>query len=181
MELAYFDIYFSRCRILKVFMLPYKIESMEYCYQTYETILGDLTLISDGKSIVTVHYGAGEPQGCYCDEDQVLMEAIFEINQYLMGQRKTFDVPVDPMGNEKEKKLYRYVKDNVPYGKFGTYEGLAEALDMDPQDVEKMLETNSCPILIPCHRVIRANKKIGVYVGDISLKNDLLKLEHKYR
>lgn len=154
---------------------------MEYFYQCYETDLGMLTLVSSGDALVTVHFGEGHPQGCYCEEDEVLMEAIFQINQYLAGQRRSFTVPVDPMGNEEEKRLYAYVKEHAAYGGYLTYEGLSEALGMDLQDVEEALETNSCPLFIPCHRVIRANKKIGVYVTDVKVKSRLLALEHKYK
>ena len=154
--------------------------AMEYCYQIYETDIGMLTLVSNGESIVTVHFGEGHLQGCRYEEDPLLMEAIFEINQYLFGQRKTFDFPIDPMGNEQEVKLYQYIKQTVPYGKLTNYEKLSEELGIPVDDIVEMLETNSCPIVVPCHRVIRASRRLGPYVTDPEIKNRLIHLEHDH-
>ena len=121
-----------------------------------------------------------QAHGCRYEEDPLLMEAIFEINQYLFGQRKTFDFPIDPMGNEQEVKLYQYIKQTVPYGKLTNYEKLSEELGIPVDDIVEMLETNSCPIVVPCHRVIRASRRLGPYVTDPEIKNRLIHLEHDH-
>jgi O-6-methylguanine DNA methyltransferase len=37
--------------------------------------------------------------------------------------------------------------------------------------------TNHAPIIIPCHRVIASDGKLGGYSGGVSLKEKLLELE----
>ena len=40
-----------------------------------------------------------------------------------------------------------------------------------------ILNENPCPILLPCHRVVKDDKTIGTYVSDIEKKEYLLNLE----
>ena len=160
---------------------PPKNKGMSYSYFSYETELGEMTLVSDGKAIVTVLFGSGTLPGCFRGEDSILIEAIQELNQYIAGQRKVFSVPVDPLGSDTERKIYFYVRDHVAYGKFITYERIASELDLPLETVEEALHTNSCPIWIPCHRVIGADKKLRTYVGDrLKMKKGLLAFEHQH-
>lgn len=158
-----------------------KNKGMSYSYFSYETELGEMTLVSNGKAIVTVLFGSGTLPGCFHEEDSILIEAIQELNQYIAGQRKEFSIPVDPLGSDTERKIYFYVRDHVTYGKFITYERIANELGVPLETVEEALHTNSCPIWIPCHRVIGADKKLRTYVGDrLKMKKGLLAFEHQH-
>ena len=150
-----------------------------YLYFTYDTEIGDLMLVSDGKSIVTVHYGAGalRPDVGIEEEDPILMDAYSEINQYFFGQRREFTIPCEPMGSEEEIKILNHLKANVPYGKFISYEALAEDLGIDIEAVRKAVDTCTCPIFYPTHSVINADKTPGGYVAEVNKKVRLLKLE----
>ncbi|MDY5440618.1 MAG: methylated-DNA--[protein]-cysteine S-methyltransferase [Candidatus Enteromonas sp.] len=149
----------------------------EYRYETYETPIGKIALISDGSSILTLHIGEGAPQGCLHEEDRLLFKTIEEFNQYCAGQRTCFDIPVDPAGEEDEKEVLEFVSSHVPYGKLTTYESIAERLGLSPERVEEILSSNACPILVPCHRVVRRGGKLGSYVADPALKKKLINFE----
>lgn len=51
---------------------------------------------------------------------------------------------------------------------------------MSSQAVGNALSKNPICIIIPCHRVINANRKLGGYNGGINNKNALLAHEQKY-
>ena len=151
--------------------------SDSYFYETYDTPLGNVTMIASEEAILTVHLGEGVPQGCIHEENRILFQAIEEFNQYCAGQRETFDVPCSPMGSEEEQKVLSFVKKSIPYARLSTYETIGAKLGMSPEQVEEILSSNSCPILIPCHRVIRANGKLGTYVAESSIKKKLITFE----
>jgi methylated-DNA-[protein]-cysteine S-methyltransferase len=43
------------------------------------------------------------------------------------------------------------------------------------------LATNPLPIIVPCHRVLRSDGKVGAYLGGTSMKHELLALEREGR
>lgn len=59
-------------------------------------------------------------------------------------------------------KIFREVS-RIPKGKVVSYKFLADKFKTSPRAVAKILSTNKNPINIPCHRVIRSDKKIGGY------------------
>lgn len=67
----------------------------------------------------------------------------------------------------------------IPYGYTATYKEIAERIG-NPKSyraVGNALGKNPLPIIIPCHRVIKGDGKLGGFTGGINLKKFLLKLE----
>ena len=65
----------------------------------------------------------------------------------------------------------------IPPGKVTTYSNLASILKLHPRVVGKMLSSNSNLVAIPCHRVIKNDRKIGGYKLGWKFKKKLLELE----
>ncbi len=61
-----------------------------------------------------------------------------------------------------QKRVLQLTK-RIPKGKVTTYKAIAEKLKIHPRQVARALANNKKPIIIPCHRVIHANGKIGGY------------------
>jgi len=84
------------------------------------------------------------------------------------------------MVTEFQKKVYAIVK-KVPKGKTTTYKAIAERLDSSPRAVGQALKVNPFAPIVPCHRVIMSNGKIGGYNGNnpknIKKKFELLRKE----
>ena len=77
-----------------------------------------------------------------------------------------------------QEKVYRAVR-NIPKGKVLSY-GQVAALTGRPQAwraVGNILNKNPNPVLIPCHRVIRSDGKVGGYKKGTKRKIALLKKE----
>ena len=152
--------------------------NMTIRYAVYDTALGDVTIIANDKALVGMKFGAVDPQGAVNEENAVLYDAIIELNQFCFGQRKVFDLRLQPEGSDFEKKVWEYVR-TIPYGKTVTYEDVAKAIG-EPngeRSVGMALNRNPIPIFIPCHRVIGKGGSLVGYIGGLELKKKLIGME----
>ena len=117
-------------------------------------------------------------------------ETFFKILQeriasYFEGSCVNFspDIPVvlDGFGGFSRKVLTACR--NIKFGETISYCGLAKkaARPAASRAVGKALAKNPLPLIIPCHRVLRTDGKMGGFSapGGISFKKKLLTLEHK--
>ena len=101
-----------------------------------------------------------------------------EINEYFNGTRRRFKIPIELNLPPFYKKVLLEVK-KIEYGYVNSYFELAKRVEN--QKATRAVGTanakNPIPIIIPCHRVILSNQKIGKYSGGIEKKVFLLKHE----
>jgi methylated-DNA-[protein]-cysteine S-methyltransferase len=79
--------------------------------------------------------------------------------------------------------FFKKVYDNlikVPYGNTISYKELAQKSGNERayRAVGNACKYNPLPLVIPCHRVIKANGEIGDFAGGKNLKKILLSLEN---
>lgn len=66
----------------------------------------------------------------------------------------------------------------IPKGNVVTYGDIAQALGTKAyQAVGNAMASNPDPIIVPCHRVVKANGEVGNYALGITKKMELLKAE----
>jgi len=67
----------------------------------------------------------------------------------------------------------------IPCGKVATYSGLAAKIGKPraARAVGTALANNPFPIIIPCHRVVRADGSLGGFGGGLEMKRELLNRE----
>jgi methylated-DNA-[protein]-cysteine S-methyltransferase len=109
-----------------------------------------------------------------------LDEARRELEEFFEGDRREFDLRLDwtlvPGG------FYRKVLNatsKLPYGATRTYGEIAQSAG-NPRAhraAGTALGANPLPIVVPCHRIVRAGKDPGNYGGGPELKRWLLRLE----
>jgi methylated-DNA-[protein]-cysteine S-methyltransferase len=110
-----------------------------------------------------------------------LDEARRELDQYFAGKREHFELPID--WQLAHPGFYRRVlraTAKVPFGEVITY-GQAAQRAGSPRAFRAAgtaLGSNPIPIVVPCHRVVRAGGDIGNYGGGPEMKRFLLELEH---
>lgn len=77
-----------------------------------------------------------------------------------------------------DKKIYKKLLE-VPEGKITTYGELAKAVGFTngQRAVGKIMNKNPYPVIIPCHRVVRADGKVGGYAYGKEIKTSMLKKE----
>ena len=101
-----------------------------------------------------------------------------QLQEYFDKARTTFDVPVVMVGTEFQKAAWKALQ-KIPYGKTCSYFDEAKAIGK-PKAVRAVGSANGSnriSIVIPCHRVISKNGKLGGYGGELWRKEFLLNLE----
>lgn len=111
-------------------------------------------------------------------DDPYMFNVFTELKEYFNCERKKFTVPLDFIGTEFQKKVWNELL-KIPYGKLRTYKDIALKIGNEKavRAVGKANSTNHIPIIVPCHRVIASNGKLGGYSSGITLKEKLLELE----
>ena len=103
-----------------------------------------------------------------------------ELDEYFDGTRQRFDLPIDwrmvrsPFANRVLRETAR-----VPFGATATYGELAARVGSPRahRAAGSALGRNPIPIVVPCHRVLRAGGLIGQYGGGAEMKEWLLRME----
>lgn len=74
-----------------------------------------------------------------------------------------------------DKKIYKKLLE-VPEGKITTYGELAKAVGMrnGQRAVGKIMNKNPYPVIIPCHRVVKSDGKVGGYAYGQDVKINML-------
>jgi len=64
-------------------------------------------------------------------------------------------------------RVYKTCK-KIPEGKVSTYGAIANALDSSPRAVGQALRCNPYAPVVPCHRVVKSDGKIGGFSGEVT-------------
>jgi O-6-methylguanine DNA methyltransferase len=77
-------------------------------------------------------------------------------------------------------KVYKVVL-KIPFGQVRTYKWVAKKVGKPKafRAVGQVLKRNPLPLIIPCHRVVSSNKKIGGYIWGKRIKKKILDYERK--
>jgi AraC family transcriptional regulator of adaptative response/methylated-DNA-[protein]-cysteine methyltransferase len=101
-----------------------------------------------------------------------------ELGEYFAGGRREFTVPLLYPGTPFQQKVWERLR-AIPFGQTITYEQLAWAVGAPggQRAVGSANGHNRLAILVPCHRVVNKNGKLGGYGGGLWRKQALLDLE----
>lgn len=109
----------------------------------------------------------------------LLIEAVFQLRDYAAGKRKTLDLPLDfSIGTEFQQRVWGALQ-SIEYGETISYATLAQRVD-SPKGFRAVAQANGknpFSIIVPCHRVIASDGKLGGYTGGLDKKEYLLALE----
>lgn len=101
-----------------------------------------------------------------------------ELAEYFRGERRTFEVPVLPLGTPFQRLVWSHLV-QVPFGATTTYDAIARGVGRPgaPRAVGRANGDNRLTILYPCHRVIGSDGDLTGYGGGLWRKRALLELE----
>jgi methylated-DNA-[protein]-cysteine S-methyltransferase len=159
-------------------------------YRTLDTPLGSLLLAATPVGLVRVAYDIEDHDAVLESlADRIsprilhtpgrLDDAAREIDQFLAGDRTHFDVPLDlRLAEGFRRRVIEHLRD-IAYGDRESYAVVAAAIGHPRamRAVGSACAHNPLPVVIPCHRVVRADGSIGQYVGGVAAKETLLTLE----
>ncbi|MDS1141518.1 methylated-DNA--[protein]-cysteine S-methyltransferase [Pusillimonas sp. SM2304] len=102
-----------------------------------------------------------------------------ELDEYFLGRRKVFTVPLQLDGTEFQVKVWQALL-TIPYGEYVSYGDVAQAAGLKPQHgrpVGTAVGRNPITIIVPCHRVLAGTGRLNGYTGGLERKFALLELE----
>ena len=102
-----------------------------------------------------------------------------DLDEYFEGRLQEFSSPVDLSSSRGFFRRVLLATYRIPYGQVRTYREVA-AKAGNARAVRATgngLGSNPVPIVVPCHRVVRAGGGLGGYTGGIERKRYLLALE----
>ena len=102
-----------------------------------------------------------------------------ELGEYFDGQRRDFDLPLDWRLSAGFRRAVLNRLPDIGYGHTASYAAVAQ-LAGNPKAVRAAASacaSNPLPVVVPCHRVIYSDGRIGRYRGGPDAKRTLLTLE----
>ena len=163
---------------------------LDVAYRTIDSPVGPLLLAATEAGLVRIAYASE-------DHDAVLQaladrisprvlnaparldRAARELDEYFAAQRRGFELPLDWQLSAGFRRAVLSHLGEIGYGQTASYAAVA-ALAGNPKAVRATATacaTNPLPLVVPCHRVIYSDGRIGRYLGGPEAKRALLLLE----
>jgi len=140
------------------------------------TPIGNIQLSIREECISELKFTQLQPEGELLDP--LLLEAKKQLEEYFLGQRKVFNLPIGLGGTDFQRKVWLAIG-KIPFGQTITYAKLAEQLG-NPAAIRAVgtaIGANPLLIILPCHRIIGSNGSLTGYAGGLEKKKALLQLE----
>lgn len=149
-----------------------------HSYDLVETPLGRLLLVARGSCLCSIRFAPFNPEPDWVRGPEVLAPAREQILAYFAGDRRAFELRLDPGGTPYQETVWAELQ-RIPYGETITYGDLAQRIGQPggTQAVGGANHRNPIPIVIPCHRVVAARGELGGYAQGVEVKRRLLELE----
>lgn len=143
-----------------------------------KTPVGELTLFSQDDAIVALDWGQGADAPRKAKAPVLNLAATLISDYFKTGMLDASGLTLDPHGTPHQKRVWHEMQKIKP-GKTKSYGQIAKTLKSGARAVGSACAANPIPILIPCHRVLKATGKVGQYSGGdgTQTKQYLLRLE----
>lgn len=102
-----------------------------------------------------------------------------QLDEYFAGRRRDFELDLDWQLSAGFARAVLERTAAIPFGETRTYGEMAAAAGSPRafRAAGSALGSNSIPIVVPCHRVLRSGGGLGGYGGGLDVKRELLTLE----
>jgi methylated-DNA-[protein]-cysteine S-methyltransferase len=164
---------------------------LDVAYRTLDSPVGRLLLAATPAGLVRVAYDREDHDAVLAGLAQRISprilrapgrldEAARQLEDYFSHRGQVFTLPLDlRLAHGFRRTVLQHLPE-VGYGATVSYAQLAAAVG-NPRAVRAVgtaCATNPLPLVIPCHRVVRADGTPGGYIGGPDIKRRLLDLEH---
>ncbi len=159
-------------------------------YGTMESPLGILLIAATDAGVCEIDFGRNRTFEDFrnrmtergfdlVSDQQAIQPVVDQLTEYFQGRRNSFDVPVDFSHLTPFARNVLQATAAIPSGGVATYADIARQIGNPgaSRAVGNALGRNPVPIILPCHRVVPANRTIGNYTGGTDIKVTLLSLE----
>ncbi|MGZ4689937.1 MAG: methylated-DNA--[protein]-cysteine S-methyltransferase [Acidimicrobiia bacterium] len=163
---------------------------LDLAYRTVDSPIGPLLLAATAAGLVRVAFEREDHEAVLEDlaisisprilrSDRRTDDVARELDEYFAGRRRQFDVPVDlQLVHGFRFAVISHLRE-IAYGTTESYATVARAAGSPAavRAVGTACAHNPVPVVVPCHRVVRADGTIGQYRGGVEAKATLLALE----
>lgn len=163
---------------------------LDLAYTSVDTPIGSLLLVGSVRGLVRVAFDNEDHDAILVALGARLSPRILraparfddvrrQLDEYFELDRMSFDIPLDLALSTGFRLLVQKHLPAIAYGHTESYKQVADAVG-NPKAVRAVgtaCATNPLPIVVPCHRVLRTDGKLGGYAGGLERKAALLALE----
>ena len=163
---------------------------LDVAYRTIDSPVGSLLLAATEQGLIRVAYASeGHEAVLQALATRIsprilhapgrLEAAARELGEYFAGHRRRFDLPLDLRLSAGFRRTVLSHLPEIGYGRTASYASVAQ-LAGHPKAVRAVgtaCATNPLPVVVPCHRVVRSDGRMGGYLGGLDAKRTLLSLE----
>jgi O-6-methylguanine DNA methyltransferase len=149
--------------------------------------IGVLRLAATPKGVVRIAFPRGSGAGFEgwlsrtlsdaerCASVPALDKLVQQLGEYFAGRRRDFDVALDLRGTPFQRAVWRAIAE-IPFGETRSYAEVARRIRRARavRAVGTAAGANPVPIVIPCHRVVTSQGKLGGFGGGLPTKRALL-------
>ncbi len=141
---------------------------------SFKSKYGWVSIEQENKKITSVFFG--KTKNISYSKKLINLKKL--INGYFLKKNKKIQADISMSGSKIQNQIWNELK-KISYGKTKSYGEIAKKLKTSPRYVGKVCGQNKHLIIVPCHRVIRSDKKLGGFsgTGGIKMKQRLLNLE----
>jgi len=147
----------------------------------YKSPIGKIYIMEQRDLITNLYFGENSfVSDIEFKKTSLLKEAVLQLEEYFLGKRVEFGLPLAPKGTDFQHAVWRELG-KIPFGKTCSYKEIANKIGNGKacRAVGKANNKNPIPILIPCHRVIGLNGSLVGYAAGLKIKSFLLDMECK--
>ena len=101
-----------------------------------------------------------EPQPERAPDSALAAEAVRQLHAYLADPAFQFGLPLRPSGTAFQRRVWEQIA-AIPPGQTRSYGQLAKNLKNAPRAVGQACGANPFPLVVPCHRIIAGNGRLG--------------------
>lgn len=143
----------------------------------YTSPIGNMVITGTETHITSVLFCDAPGQGSE-NLSAVVKTCLQQLDEYFAGNRKTFDLPLQPAGTSFQQQVWQQLS-AIAYGKTTSYVEVARAVSGEKavRAVGAANGKNPICLVLPCHRVIGRDGSLTGYAGGLWRKEWLLKHE----
>jgi methylated-DNA-[protein]-cysteine S-methyltransferase len=163
---------------------------LEVAYTSVDSPIGELMLAGTDEGLVRVGWARDDRDSWLTElasrigprvieAPARLEDASRQLSEYFDGERQDFDLKLDWRLSGGFVRQVLTVTASIPFGETRTYGEVATAAGSPRafRAAGSALGANPIPVVVPCHRVLRAGGALGGYGGGLDVKEQLLELE----
>ena len=153
-------------------------------YGIFDSPVGPLLVAGDAERLHLISFPGDRrtsvPPAGWRRDASLFAEAFRQLDAYFAGELTRFDLPLRLAGTTFQNTVWTALRD-IPFGETMSYGALASRIGKPTASraVGGANGANPLPIVVPCHRVIGADKSLTGFGGGVETKRFLLAHEQR--